>query len=83
ERTYHLVLLVDAIFHSRGYWWTVTVDKVNRRLLDKETIRDNVQAMLDRLDIRATAYAMRCDQLFWVLINAVPGANDDGGPAKL
>jgi len=91
ERTYHLVLLVDAIFHNSGYWWTVTVDKVNRRLLDKETIRNNVQAMLDKLNIRAIAYAMRCDQLFWVLINAVPGGTDDGairrnttgGPAKL
>jgi len=69
EETYHRVLLVDAIFHKSGYWWTVTVDKVNRRLLDKEIIRNRVQTMLDRLKIQAIAYVMQCNQLFWVLIN--------------
>ncbi|XP_015377297.1 PREDICTED: uncharacterized protein LOC107171558 [Diuraphis noxia] len=36
DETYHRVLLVDAIFHQNSQWWTVTIDKVNKQLLDKE-----------------------------------------------
>lgn len=69
EATYHRVLLVDAIFHKGSQWWTVSVDKVNKRLLDKERIRNNIQAVLDKLNIKAVAYVMKNNDLFWVLIN--------------
>lgn len=69
EETYHRVLLVDAIFHKSSHWWTVSVDKVNKRLLDKERIRNNIQTVLDKLNISAMTYVMKCTELFWVLIN--------------
>lgn len=69
EQIYHRVLLVDAIYHQIGQWWTVSVDKVNKRLLDKEIIRNNIQSMLDKLNMKAIAFVMKCNQLFWVYIN--------------
>jgi len=69
EEIYHRVLLVDAIYHQNSLWWTVSVDKVNKHCLEKEIIRDNIQAMLDKLNINATTYVMKCNKLFWVLIN--------------
>lgn len=69
EEIYHRVLLVDAIYHQVGHWWTVSVDKVNKRLLDKEIIRNNIQSMLDKLNMKAIAFVMKCNQLFWVYIN--------------
>jgi len=53
DETYHRVLLVDAIFHQNSQWWTVTIDKVNKQLLDKEIIRNNIEAMLNKLNIKA------------------------------
>lgn len=69
EETYYRVLLVDAIYHQNTQWWTVSIDKVNKRLLDKEIIRNNIQTILDKLNIKANTYVMTCNQLFWVLIN--------------
>lgn len=69
EEIYHRVLLVDTIYHQIGQWWTVSVDKVNKRLLDKEIIRNNIQSMLDKLNMKAITLVMKCDQLFWVYIN--------------
>lgn len=69
EETYHRVLLVDAIYHQNTQWWTVSIDKVNKKLLDKEIIRNNIQTILDKLNIKATTYVMKYNQLFWVLIN--------------
>jgi len=75
EGTYHRLLLVDAIIHKSGFWWTMTVDKVNPSFLDKKTIRNNIQAMLNKLNIRAITYVMSYDELFWVLINTVHDNN--------
>jgi len=69
HETYHRVLLVDAIFHQRSQWWTVTIDKVNKQLLDKEIIRNNIEAMLNKFNIKAITYVMKCNNLFWVLID--------------
>ncbi|KAL4098098.1 hypothetical protein QTP88_022767 [Uroleucon formosanum] len=69
DETYHRVLLVDTIFHQKSQWWTVTIDKVNKQLLDKEIIRNNIEAMLNKLNIKAITYVMRCNNLFWVLID--------------
>jgi len=69
DETYHRVLLVDTIFHQNSQWWTVTIDKVNKQLLDKEIIRNNIEAMLNKLNIKAITYVMKCNQLFWVLID--------------
>lgn len=68
EESYHRVLLVDAIFHQSSYWWTVSLDKVHTRLLEKETIRNNIQCMLEKLNINAITYVMKFNKLFWVLI---------------
>lgn len=69
KETYHRVLLVDAIYHQSSYWWTVSIDKVKKRLLDKEIIRNNIQSMMDKMNIKAITYVMKCNQQFWVLIN--------------
>ncbi|XP_060878112.1 uncharacterized protein LOC132950605 [Metopolophium dirhodum] len=69
DETYHRVLLVDAIFHQNSQWWTVTIDKVNKQLLDKGIIRNNIEAMLNKLNIKAITYVMKCNKLFWVLID--------------
>lgn len=69
EETYHRVLLVDTIFHQSSQWWTVSINKVKENLLDKEKIRSNIQAMLDKLNIEGTTYVMKFNRLFWVLIN--------------
>ncbi|CAI6347366.1 unnamed protein product [Macrosiphum euphorbiae] len=69
DETYHRVLLVDSIFHQNSQWWTVTIDKVNKQLLDKEIIRNNIEAMLNKLNIKAVTYVMKCNKLFWVLID--------------
>lgn len=69
EEIYHRVLLVDVIYHQTGQWWTVSVDKVNKRLLDKEKIRNSIQSMLDKLNMKAIAFVMKYNQLFWVYIN--------------
>ncbi|KAL5239716.1 hypothetical protein ACI65C_007126 [Semiaphis heraclei] len=69
DETYHRVLLVDAIFHQNSQWWTVTIDKVNKQFLDKEIIRNNIEAMLNKLNIKAITYVMKCNTLFWVLID--------------
>jgi len=69
DETYHRVLLVDTIFHQKSQWWTVTIDKVNKQLLDKEIIRNNIEAMLNKLKIKAITYVMKCNNLFWVLID--------------
>ncbi|XP_050436337.1 uncharacterized protein LOC126843069 [Adelges cooleyi] len=66
---YHRVLLVDVIYHQSGSWWTVTIDKVKQNLLDKERIRNNIQAMLDKLNINAITYVMKFNQFFWVLVD--------------
>lgn len=79
KETYHRVLLVDAIFHQSSQWWTMTVDKVNQSFLDKETIRNNVQAILNKLNIRAITYVMLYDELFWVLINNTHDNNGTKG----
>lgn len=69
EETYYRVLLVDAIYHQNTQWWTVSVDKVNKHLLDKDIIRNNIQTILDKLNIKAITYVMMCNELFWILIN--------------
>lgn len=68
EETYSRVLLVDAIYHQNSQWWTMSVDKVNKRLLDKEIIRHNIQSMLDKSNIKGVSYVMKYGDLFWVLI---------------
>lgn len=83
EATYHQVLLVDAIFHQSSNWWTVSIDKANKRLLDKEIIRNNIHTMLDKLSIDATTYVMKNNQLFWVLINENSKNDGSGACAKL
>lgn len=69
DETYYRVLLVDTIFHQNSQWWTVTIDKVNQQLLDKGIIRNNIQAMLNKLNIKAVTHVMKCNKLFWVLID--------------
>jgi len=69
EETYHRVMLVDTIFHQNSQWWTVTIDKVNKQLLDKEIIRNNIEAMLNKLNIKSITYVMKCNKLFYVLID--------------
>lgn len=69
EATYYRVLLVDAIYHQRSQWWTVSIDKVNKRFLDKRIIQKNVQSMMVKMNIQAITYVMQFNSLFWVLIN--------------
>ncbi|XP_050522575.1 uncharacterized protein LOC126895115 [Daktulosphaira vitifoliae] len=66
---YHRIMLSDVIYHQSGSWWTVTLDKVKNSFLDKERIRNNIQAMFDKLNIKGVTYVMKCNQLFWVLID--------------
>lgn len=83
QETYHRVLLVDTIYHQNSHWWTVSLDKVNKRLLDKldkEKVRNNIQAMLDKLNIKGITYVMKYNQLFWVLINITETKNSKTGP---
>jgi hypothetical protein len=69
EATYYRVLLADAIYHQRSLWWTVTIDKVNKRFLDKRIIQKNIQFMLVKMSIEAITYVMESNKLFWILIN--------------
>jgi len=69
DEVYYRVFLVDAIYHQKVNWWTVSVEKVNKYLLEKEIIRNNIQVMLNQLNIKAITYVMKYDQLFWILIN--------------
>lgn len=69
EETYLRVMLADAIYHQNSQWWTVTMNTINKRLLEKEIIRNNIQAMLNKLNINAVTYVMHYDKMFWVLIN--------------
>ena len=59
---------MDTIFHQKSQWWTVTIDKVNKQLLDKEIIRNNIEAMLNKLNIKAITYVMKCNKLCWVCL---------------
>ncbi|VVC39881.1 Hypothetical protein CINCED_3A025514 [Cinara cedri] len=83
EETYHKVLLVDAIYHQSNQWWTVSIDKVNKRLLDKEIIRNNIQSMLDKINIKGICYVMKYGDLFWVLINISENAKKKRTSVKL
>lgn len=69
EATYYRVLLADAIYHQRTQWWTVTIDKVTKRFLDKRIIQNNIESMLIKMSIKAITYVMELNKFFWILIN--------------
>lgn len=69
EESYYRVILVDAIYHQRCQWWTVSIDKITKRFLDKRIIQNNIQSILVKMGIKAITYVMKVNTLFWILIN--------------